>query len=61
MPLMDGIEATGRIRKIDQSIPIICVTSNTSPNDTNLCLGSGMNAVLHKPVRKDRLQDIMSR
>ena len=55
MPVMDGLEATRRIRKselsIGYTIPIIAMTASTSEESIKEALDAGMNAFLTKPVR----------
>lgn len=49
MPEMDGIQATKYIRNVLKSkIPIIGFTANSSQEEKNLCLKSGMNDCLTK-------------
>ena len=59
MPLMDGYEATVRIRSsgIDSagSIPIIAITANVFREDVERCLVAGMNGHLGKPVDIDEV------
>jgi len=59
MPLMDGYEATMRIRssglKEAESIPIIAMTANTLREDVEHCLSAGMNGHLGKPVDIDEV------
>jgi PAS domain S-box-containing protein len=53
MPVMDGLEATRRIRQMAQpvsSIPIIGITAGASEADIKICLESGMDQCLTKPV-----------
>ncbi|MDP6430504.1 MAG: transporter substrate-binding domain-containing protein [Rhodospirillales bacterium] len=53
MPVMDGIEATKRIRAMDgdaASIPIIALTAAVTPREVETCLDAGMNSVVTKPV-----------
>lgn len=63
MPEMDGYEATAAIRKIEQQtkrhIPIIALTANSMKEDEEKCLRSGMDAYLSKPVKKEKLSEIL--
>jgi PAS domain S-box-containing protein len=57
MPVMDGHEATRRIRHMSNwsGIPIIHVTASASHEDEAKCYAAGANAFLAKPVEQDRL------
>lgn len=54
MPVMDGLEATKKIRALKRedagSIPIIAMTANAFDEDVELSLKAGMNAHLSKPI-----------
>jgi two-component system, sensor histidine kinase and response regulator len=54
MPVMDGCEATRRIRAMDRewasSMPIVAMTADTMPGDHQRCLDAGMSDFLSKPV-----------
>lgn len=56
MPVMDGLEATKKIRQFDQRTPIIAVTANGVYDD---CIEAGMNDHLMKPVNFEYLKEIL--
>ncbi|OYT92699.1 MAG: hypothetical protein CFE43_07555 [Burkholderiales bacterium PBB3] len=61
MPVMDGFEATRKIRAQPQfhNLPIIAVTANSSSLDRQLCLQTGMNDHVGKPFEIDVLVGII--
>ena len=63
MPVMDGLEATRRIRALDrkdsQTIPIIALTANAYETDVKQSLAAGMNVHLAKPADADTLYDTL--
>ena len=63
MPGMDGIEATRRIRSGAggwSQVPIVAVTANADPTDAAFYRASGMNGVVEKPLKPERLLAAMS-
>jgi PAS domain S-box-containing protein len=59
MPEMDGLEATGQIRKAEAAsgkhIPIIAMTANAMKGDREMCIQAGMDGYVTKPVKRDAL------
>jgi signal transduction histidine kinase/CheY-like chemotaxis protein len=55
MPVMDGIEASALIKKIDASIPIVAMTANIMSGDTDVYKRSGMNDCVGKPFTSQEL------
>ncbi len=60
MPVMDGFEATSKIREQFGDIPIIALTANATEGDRTRCLNAGMNDFLSKPYSIDQLQQKIS-
>lgn len=63
MPEMDGYQATGKIREIEQDTPlhtpIIAMTANAMMGDREKCLKSGMDDYISKPLRAEHLRAIL--
>jgi len=64
MPLMDGFEATRRIRSKEASIgrqpmPIIALTANALQGDRERCLKAGMNDFISKPFTMKKLRQVL--
>ncbi|MEM7257830.1 MAG: response regulator, partial [Pseudomonadota bacterium] len=63
MPVMDGYEATKVIRTQSKQshIPVIALTANAMAGDRELCLSSGMDDYLSKPVSQHHLQEAIDK
>ncbi len=61
MPEMDGVEATGIIRKLpgeNGQVPILALTANAVEGTREMFIGGGMNDLVTKPIE---LKDIVSK
>jgi len=71
MPGMDGLEATRRLRDLQQKAPadsplarplvIIAMTANAMQGDREKCVSAGMDDYIPKPVRPEVLQSVVER
>lgn len=65
MPVLDGIQATRKIREFEEAagltpVPIIALTANAFAEDKQNCLDAGCSYYLAKPVRKADLIDLIN-
>ena len=66
MPVLDGYQATGRIRDpqslvLEHNIPIIAMTANAMQGDREKCIAAGMNDYLSKPLSPFELAEAIER
>jgi len=64
MPVMDGLEAARRIRSLeaeagDKPTPMLALTANAYAEDREACLAAGMDALLVKPLNRERLREAL--
>ncbi len=59
MPVMDGIEATEKIRLNDTQIPIVSLTANAMKSDFERCIDAGANEFLTKPIDIVRFNQVL--
>jgi CheY-like chemotaxis protein len=63
MPVMDGLEATRRIRGLDRadagSVPIIAMTADAFEDDIHRCLDAGMTGHVAKPIDPKTLFEVL--
>ncbi|SMF74923.1 PAS domain S-box-containing protein [Azospirillum oryzae] len=64
MPVMDGLAATRRIRRLSgpaARIPVVALTANAMQGDAAICLEAGMDDYLSKPINARKLLDTIAR
>lgn len=64
MPVMDGLEATRRIRALDPPLsdtPIVAATAAATAEEVQRCLAAGMDAYVAKPIHPGLLFGALAR
>ena len=61
MPVMDGYEATNKIRTFNTSVIIIAQTAYAFSDDREKIIKSGCNDYLPKPVREDNIAELIAK
>ena len=66
MPLLDGLAATGELRRREAAragprVPVVALTANAMPEDRERCLSAGMDDYLTKPLQRDALERVLER
>ncbi len=62
MPIMDGFEATAKIRAMSNeknNIPIVAMTANVMKGDREECLKAGMSDYLSKPINIESIKVVI--
>jgi PAS domain S-box-containing protein len=65
MPEMDGYQATAAIREKEKTrggrLPVVAMTAHALDRDRERCLAAGMDAYLTKPIRMEKLLEVLER
>ena len=59
MPVMDGLEATRRIRAFDPVVPIVAVTAFAYDRDRQKALAAGANEYVAKPLSGEHIRRVL--
>jgi CheY-like chemotaxis protein/anti-sigma regulatory factor (Ser/Thr protein kinase) len=58
MPVMNGYEATKKIREFNKNIPIICMSADVYAKDRVAAKAAGMNRFITKPLDKNEVKQV---
>jgi CheY-like chemotaxis protein len=61
MPVMDGLEATAKIKADHPDLPIIALTANAFDSDRQLAFDAGVNDFLSKPVNSEKCLNMIAK
>jgi hypothetical protein len=66
MPVMDGLQATGRIRQWEKEnnrlhLPILALTAGAFADDQAQCMAAGMDDFITKPISVDKLAAVLAK
>ncbi|MBF0546323.1 MAG: response regulator [Candidatus Riflebacteria bacterium] len=64
MPIMDGFEATRKIRETKvggEKLPIVALTAHSLAGDREKCIDSGMNDYITKPINPSAIRSILEK
>jgi len=61
MPVMDGYEATKRIREQKLDVAIVAMTANAMPGDREKCLSVGMDDYIAKPLGMEKFAQVIEK
>ena len=66
MPVLDGLEATRRLRAHEAAggtprAVVVALTANATAGDRDVCLGAGMDDFIAKPVHREQLAAMLQR
>jgi len=61
MPILDGYEATKKLREEGYNMPIVACTAGSKDDEKDIAISFGMNDVLSKPFTKEDLSIVLNR
>ena len=57
MPVMNGIDATTRLREMNYRKPIVALTANAMKEDVDACYKAGCDDFIQKPISQQKFKD----
>ena len=57
MPVMNGIDATTRLREMSYKKPIVALTANAMKEDVDACYKAGCDDFIQKPISQQKFKD----
>lgn len=60
MPIMNGLEATAKIKENHPEIPVVALTANAFDSDRHLAMEAGCDDFLSKPVSSDKCMEVIA-
>jgi PAS domain S-box-containing protein len=61
MPILNGFEATGELRKKGIDIPIIALTAYAMQGDEEKCLEAGCDDYISKPIKREKMLEVLNK
>jgi len=61
MPVMNGYEATERLKKTNIKTPIVALTANAMVGDDKKCFDAGFDEYISKPIKREKLVEILEK
>jgi CheY-like chemotaxis protein len=61
MPVMDGLQATGELRALGFTMPVVALTAHAIVGDRERCLAAGMDDYMTKPIEPDVLAQMLQK